>query len=228
MRKVQSQPLCGKTILLLLISATLLQLVNGWQDEHYKIVFYGKPERTLCFESHQDIVIAKACLTGEQREEHPERYCHIFDTVHITQVGHDEHFGFGVYIPPYDGKICANQTTAKPTINHVILSRKNQLVVSSLTDYTFKQNNCNGQVAFQFLDPASKNTSSKDSISDLSLPKNERLFYIVSKTHSSSEIRRILVVSKAGKTSWKRLGREDLTHVKLRKHSMFYLMKVMG
>lgn len=229
MRKVRNQPLFCKSILLLLISAILVHLVNGWKDEGYKIVFYGKPERTLCFESFPDFVIAKACLNGKQREEHPERYCHTFDTVQLTQVGDDNHFGFGVYIPPYDGRICANETTAQPPINHVVLSRKNQLIVCSLNDYTFNRNNCNGQVEFQFVDPASKSTSSKDTISDLSLPKNERLFHIVPKTHSSSEIRRVLVVSKLGKTSIKRLGHgEDLTHVKLRKHSMFYLMKVTG
>jgi len=226
MRKLRTQPLRGKGFLVLFISALLLHFVQGWQDESFKIVFYGNPERTLCFESNPSFVIAKACLNGNQRKQHPEKYCHTIDTVQITKVG--DNFGFGVYIPPYDDSVCANQTTAQFPINHVVLARKNHLIVCSLSDYTFNRNNCNGQVEFQLVDPNTKNSASHQSISDMSVPKNERLFHIAPRTHSSSELHRVLTVSKPGKTSIKRLHRtEDLTQEKLRKHSMFYLKKVM-
>lgn len=225
-RNLRNKPVCGKYFLILLILVIPINLVRGWKDGSYKIVFNGKPERTLCFESHPEFVIAKACLNNNQRKEDSKKYCHIYDTVELTEVG--DNFGFGVYIPPFDSKACANQTSAQSPVNHVVLSRKNQLIVCSLSDYTFDRNNCNGQVEFQLFDPNSKNNSSKETILDMSLPKSQRLFPIAPKTHQSANIQRILVVSKTGKTSIKRFrNAEDLTNVKLRKHSMFYLMKVM-
>lgn len=225
-RKLRNQPLRGKSVLLLFISAVFLRFVKGWQDDNFKIVFNGKPERTLCFESFPSFVIAKACLNNHQRKQHSGRYCHTYDTVQLTQVG--DNFGFGVYIPPYDGKVCANQAPAQFPINHVLLARKNQFIVCSLSDYTFNRNNCSGQVEFQFIDSVTKNSLSQETIFDMTVPKSERLFHIVPRTHSSSDLHRVLVVSKSGKTSIKRLHHyEDLTHDNLRKHSMFYLEKVL-
>jgi len=219
----------GKLLLLLVVISTLPLTSEGWQDRNVNLIFNGKPERRLCFESHPEFVIAKACLNSEIQRKQQKRYCHTYDSVRVTEVG--ENFGFGIYIPPYEEEVCAHQIN-KPRnqtiVNHVMLARKNRLAVCSLHDYTFNKNNCNGQVGFdlRLASTPSSGASSKDVILDMEIPKAERLFQIVPKAKSSSsKITRLVTVTKPGKATIKRIHpSEDVNEVKLRKHSMFYLI----
>jgi hypothetical protein len=218
----------GRLISVIFISLTLLHFSQGWENRNVNIIFDGKPQRKLCFESHPDYVIAKACLSNKEKRQQ-ERYCHTYDSVKITKIG--ENFGFGVYIPPYNEDVCShqvNKSVANTAVNHVLLSHKNRLIVCSLEDYTFKRNNCNGRVDFQLLlaSPAKKSASSQNVILDENTPKTEKLFQIIPTRKSShSKIEGLVTVNKAGKPTIKRLqDSKDLKEMKLRKHSMFYLV----
>jgi len=145
-------------------------------------------------------------------------------TIKITQIG--DNFGLGVYIPPYDANTCANETAKQLPVNHVVLSKRNKLVVCSLNDFTFHQNNCSGDVQFRFLDANSKNASAKVSTLDMKTHLTERMFQIAPTRHSSA-VDRVLTVSRSGKVGIKKLHHtEEISQVKLRKHSIFYVVHV--
>lgn len=225
--KLHDTSIYRRLVLIIFISLVLPQLSKGWQDKNVNVIFDGRPQRKLCFESHPNFVIAKACLSNKKKMLQ-DRYCHTYESVKITQIG--ENFGFGVYIPPYNENVCSHQISkslTNTTVNHVLLSHKNRLIVCSLDDYTFKRNNCNGHVEFHLLlaNPDQEAASSRDVILDETIPKTQKLFQILPRRkQSSSTIDSLVTVNKLGKTTIKRLSdQKDLNKTKLRKHSLFYL-----